>query len=478
MKTLVPRHRTALVRGTLSRPLATAIADGLVTSDACVFDYGCGRGDDLEHLTELGIDNAGWDPAHRPLEPLRPADVVNLGYVLNVIEDVDERAAALRRAWELTQRVLVVSARMTWDARGLRGRPVGDGILTSTGTFQKFYSQDELRTLVDDCLGAPTLPAAPGIVYVFRNPADAHNLLASRVHRRTAPPEPWICEELFTQHQDLLTPLVEFLTRHGRLPRGRELSGVDGIVRKLGSLARAFAIISSVTGEGHWDEVRARSMGDLLVYLALVRFGGRPRFSYLPVSLQHDVREFVGSYKAGCTRADQLLLASNRRDLVDLAISSSPVGKRTPTALYVHEDAAHLLPPVLRVLEGCGQTLVGTVPGANVIKLHRAQPVVSYLSYPDFGHRPHPTLSTALTVDLRTRTIDLRDYRHSPDPPLLHRTEEFLSPDDPRRSSLSAITKAEIDAGLYRFPERIGTVNGWLQVCEECNWTANMDPIA
>jgi hypothetical protein len=36
--------------------------------------------------------------------------VVTLGYVLNVIEDPGERAAALRQAWDHCRRLLVVAA--------------------------------------------------------------------------------------------------------------------------------------------------------------------------------------------------------------------------------------------------------------------------------------------------------------------------------------------------------------------------------
>ena len=36
--------------------------------------------------------------------------MVNLGYVVNVIEDPSERAEALRLAWKLTRQVLVVAA--------------------------------------------------------------------------------------------------------------------------------------------------------------------------------------------------------------------------------------------------------------------------------------------------------------------------------------------------------------------------------
>jgi DNA phosphorothioation-associated putative methyltransferase len=468
----VPRYRTALVRNALSRPLATALDDALITTDYTVFDYGCGRGTDLQHLTDLNITANGWDPNHRSDAPLHAAQVVNLGYVLNVIEDPDERATTLREAWNLTQEVLIVSARMTWDARGLRARPTGDGFITSTGTFQKFFTQDELRTLIQTTLDAPTLPAAPGIIYVFRDPTRAHTLLANRVHRRTTPPEPWICEQLYDQHSELLSPLLEFLTHRGRLPKANEIAEAGRITYHFGSLTRAFAVINTVTGTQHWEQQREHATADLLVFLALARFDGRPRFTHLPHVLQHDIREFTGTYKAACERADRLLLSSGRSNMVALAVSASPVGKQTPTALYIHTTALDHTPPVLRVLEGCARTLVGTVPGANVIKLHRDQALVSYLTYPEFGGNPHPTLATALTVNLRTRTVDLRDYRRSNNPPLLHRTEEFLAPDDPQREPLSQVTKGEVAAGLYEYPERIGTLLGWHSELERCLGTS------
>jgi hypothetical protein len=36
--------------------------------------------------------------------PRTPADVVNLGYVINVIEELAERRQALINAWELTRK--------------------------------------------------------------------------------------------------------------------------------------------------------------------------------------------------------------------------------------------------------------------------------------------------------------------------------------------------------------------------------------
>lgn len=465
MTTTIPRHRTAMARTALSRPLGGALDDGILHG-ATVFDFGCGRGDDLRRLATLGISCDGWDPAHRSHSERRPADVVNLGYVVNVIEEPAERQRVLLDAWALTQRVLIVSARLTWDARGLCGRAVGDGIVTSAGTFQKFYTQQELRAWIERTLQAPTLAAGPGIMYVFRDPTAAQALLVERVRRSSQPPQPWVSEQLYHEHQGLLAPLIDFLTRRGRMPRGHELGQIEAIRRRFGSTARAHAIIAAATGTERWEQLRKRHAANLLVYLALALFDQRPRFRDLPSAVQHDVRDFFNNYKDCCTKADRMLLTAGRQDTVDLACCTSQVGKLTPSALYVHASALGHLPPVLRVLEGCARTLVGSVPGANLIKLHREEPLVSYLSYPDFDTDAHPTLARAIVVNLRRLSIGMRDYSRSRNPPILHQKEEFLASDDPRRQRYERLTASEERHGLYGHPERIGTREGWRQVLD------------
>ncbi len=164
----IERHRTALGRGTLSRPLTLALEDGLL-AERTVFDYGCGRGDDLARLRRLGHQADGWDPVYRPQSERKPAELVNLGYVVNVIEDPLERAATLYFAWDLASDILVVSARMHWEAKTLRTRADhGDGVLTAHRTFQKFYDQDELRTWISTTLQVDPVAAAPGVFYAFK----------------------------------------------------------------------------------------------------------------------------------------------------------------------------------------------------------------------------------------------------------------------------------------------------------------------
>jgi len=89
--TQIERHKTALARYELSKPVKSLVEYGLLKLDTTFFDYGCGQGGDIRGLQALGHNADGWDPVHRPDAAKREADVVNLGYVLNVIEDPAER---------------------------------------------------------------------------------------------------------------------------------------------------------------------------------------------------------------------------------------------------------------------------------------------------------------------------------------------------------------------------------------------------
>ena len=457
----IARHRTALNRQEVSRPIRLALETQLLTPEADLLDYGCGRGDDVKRLRRRGIRCVGWDPVHRPRGTRRPADVVNLGYVVNVIEDPSERAETLLAAWGYCRTLLIVSARLTDEAKGVVGKEYADGLLTRLGTFQKYYKQSELREWIDRTLGVASVAAAPGVFYVFRDQGVMQSYLASRYRRRAAAPRLRKSDVLFEQHKDLLEPLMAFVAARGRLPEERELETAPRIAEALGSVRRAFTIVRRVTGEEQWDQIREERSQDLLVYLALARFGRRPRLSDLPRDLQLDVRAFFSRYSRACADADQLLFSAGHVDAVDAACRAAPVGKIMPDALYVHVTALPHLPAILRVYEGCARNYIGAVEGANVVKLHRGVPQVSYLAYPEFERDPHPALIGALLVNFQTRKTQYRDYAESENPPILHRKEEFLPPEHPLREKFARLTRQEERWGLYEKPEQIGTRAGW-----------------
>lgn len=460
----VARHKTALSRTALSRPIARAVDDNLITNSTTVFDYGCGRGGDLRRLNELGIKCAGWDPKFRPSAARESAELVNIGYVVNVIDDARERDEALRSAWRLARHVLIVSARLENDCRQLQGNSCKDGVLTSTGTFQKLYTQESLRDWVESTLQAKSVAAAPGIFYVFREPVIEQAFLATRVRRAAPRVRVRVSEALFAEHQQLLAGLMEFVEARGRLPRGGEFEAAPAIIEALGGLSNAFQIVKRVTGEERWDRVRVGRSEDLLVYLGLSRFGRRPRLSHLPEDLQFDIKDLFGSYKAGCAQADRLLYSVADAERVSEAARATRVGKRTPSALYVHVTALSELAPVLRVLDGCAKALVGTIDEATLVKFHLDRPAVSYLDYPDFETQAHPALRSGYIVRLDQLRVDYRNYADHLNPPILHRKETFIATSHPLYNRFARLTRSEARAGLYREPSRIGTRQGWQSV--------------
>lgn len=459
------RGRTALVRTALSRPITRAIDDGLIPGGTTVLDYGCGRGDDLRRLNRLGIACRGYDLNHRPDAPRTPAQLVNLGFVVNVIENPAERARTLREAWGLAQHVLVVAARLTSETRDLEGTAHHDGLRTSTGTFQKLFAQQELRAWIEHTLQHAAVAAAPGIFYIFREPALEQALLARRVRRSAVRPR--VSQALFNQHEAQLRRLMDFYEERGRLPRGEEIASHSELLAALGSPRAAFAIIRRLTGQEPWDRVRVARAADLLVYLALARFGRRLRPSELPDELRHDIRDLFGSHKAACEQADRLLFAIAETDRIKAACAAAPTGKRLPTALYVHIDALGHLAPILRVIEGTARALIGEIEETTLVKIHTDRPAVSYLDYPDFDTNPHPALRSGYIVRLDALRVDYRDYTGHANPPILHRKETFIASDDPRRAKFERLTRQEERAGLYAEPSRIGTQTAWAQLVRD-----------
>jgi DNA phosphorothioation-associated putative methyltransferase len=406
MTPAIPRHRTALKRTDLSRPAKCALRDGLISPETSVFDYGCGHGADVDLLGAQGIACVGWDPVFRPDQFLQEADVVQLGYVINVIEDPRERADTLARSWGLCRRLLVVAAQLQEQAHSQASAAFGDGVLTGIGTFQKYYGQGELKAYLEESLGVEAIPAEPGIFYLFREESARQTFLARRFRRRAAAPRKRVSEQRFELHRELLEDLMAVIADLGRLPEADEFSQAAVVVAEFGSLKRAFALVRRVTGDEEWETIRRRRSEDLLVYLALARFRKRPSLGQLPPVLQRDMRAFFGTWTRACAQADELLFRAGDPVAVDEACQRSSVGKLLPDDLYVHRSALDYLEPLLRVYEGCGRAYLGEVEGTTILKIHRRSGKLSYLAYPDFETDPHPALLRSLRLSLRTRQLD------------------------------------------------------------------------
>jgi DNA phosphorothioation-associated putative methyltransferase len=390
---------------------------------------------------------------------------VNLGYVLNVIEDVEERSAALREAWQLAQKVLVVASLVTADHRSCLSVPFADGVVTGLGTFQKYYTQGELKGYIERVLGAEALAASLGVFYVFRDEGMRQEYLRTQFTHPAPPLRPRISELLYEQHRDLLQPLAERFSDLGRLPEPDELPEHDQIRASLGSTRKAFRIIQRVTESSQWKDITARRRDDTIVHLALMRFGSRPPVSSLPIRLQRDIRAFLGPYSRACETSDEALFRSGaeRED----ACTNAPIGKLMPRALYIHQSALGYLPLSLRIMEGCARKYLGLQEGGTVLKFHRTEPELSYLMYPTFESEAHPALAGSIKFSLRSFEVVFRDYSNSGNPPVLHRKEEVVHQTHPQYETFSRLTQAEVKAGLLGTPS-IGNRDGWQVALAAC----------
>lgn len=462
----IDRHKAAISRNDFSKPVRLALEAGLFSTGTTFFDYGCGQGGDMERIAKLGYDSLGWDPYYRPDAELAEADVVNLGYIINVIESQAERREALIKAWALTRKVLIVAAQVL-IAQGNSQIAFGDGVITSRNTFQKYYDQEELKLYIDQVLGVDAVPIALGIYFVFRDEAQAQSFRASRFRSRVSVPKVQLQNKRFEDYKEMLTPLMTFFTDRGRLPTLEELPETEALSAEFGSLRRAFQIVLQATNPQEWDAISDRRRQDLLVYLALSHFDRRPKLRDLSPVIQMDIKSLFGGYQQACTAADLMLLSLGNLDVVAERCQSSAIGKKLANSLWVHVSAIEALDPLLRLYEGCASRTIGRPEEANVIKFHCRKPKITYLVYPDFDADPHPALYTSMQIDLRDLHVHYRDHDPNENPPVLHQKDLLVTPEYPHYEKFTKLSRQEEDWGLLDDWKRISDRRGWRSCLEE-----------
>ncbi|MCC5636218.1 DNA phosphorothioation-associated putative methyltransferase [Nostoc sp. CHAB 5844] len=457
----IERYRAAIARTEISRPVRLAIEWSILNQDTTFFDYGCGYGGDVQRVGNLGYTSAGWDPYYYPNQHITPADIVNLGYIVNVIEDIEERNQSLIKAWELTRKVLIVAAQVLINAPSKAQLAYNDGIVTSRNTFQKYYEQEELKKYIDEVLNVDAVPVALGVYFVFRDEAEKESFKAIRFFSRTFTPRVRIPSKRFEDYEEQLQPLMVFFTKRGRLPVKGELENEQELLSEFGNFRRAFAVVLQATDETEWDAIAYHRSLDIQVYLALTHFDKRPKFSQLAPEMRHDIKAFFGSYEEACEVADQKLFSLGKPKVVQTVCEKSKIGKHTRGALYVHVSALAALDPLLRIYEGCASRTIGRVDGATLIKYDLEKPQISYLFYPDFDTDPHPALKASITIDLKTLYVTHRDYANRANPPILHRKETFVISNYLQYEEFAKLTQQEQQLGLLKQKSDIGTRDGW-----------------
>lgn len=462
----VERHRTAIARDRLSAPMQALARHGLLSAERSVLDYGCGQGDDVRALKAGGIQAIGWDPHYAPRISLEPCDIVNVGFVLNVIEEPSERVATIRRAFELARECLAVAVMVIGKGAVRSHKAYGDGVLTGRGTFQKYYQQSELKEFLESALRVEAIAVGPGIFFVFKDKLLEQRFLLDRQRRaffplavELRPPldRPTLAERRLEALRPILDQLWQKMFELGR-PIAEEELPPDLLLEirtKIGSLRRAERLGRSPESLQKLAASRDARREDLLVYFGLNLFNGRTRYSTLPPELQRDISAFFGNAKSSFEEAKALLFSVGKPEVIDEACrqaSAQGLGYLIENeSLQIQSALVNQLPPALRCYVGCAAKLYGDFEAADVIKVHVRSGKLTLQFYDDFDSSPLPRLRERVKINMRDQKIDFFQYANRAETRLLFLKSRYMSSDQPGYDCQKEFDDALDGLGIFDF---------------------------
>jgi DNA phosphorothioation-associated putative methyltransferase len=439
----IARDKTAIVRYELSAPMKTLAKNGFLEGQYSIFDYGCGRGDDLRELEAHGLDVLGWDPNFLPDADKVNADLVNIGFVINVIEERNERIEALQNAWELTDKLLVASAMLANESYLAKFTPFKDGIITSRNTFQKYYTQSELKLFIELSLDEQAVAVAPGIYFIFKDKELEQEFLQNR-HRRNHSWEhksqPIDIKEaktklLFSTHNELFESFWQSCLLLGRCPAIDEFSKSDELIELLGTMKKAFRFCKGFYDTKDLAIAQQMRREDLLVYFAVGLFRKRKAYKHQSEQTKRDIQEFFGTYTDAQTQATELLFQIADVEKVEqecieanetLPASVLDCENDKFHSLTLHKKYLDLLSPQLRVYVSSALQLYGELDDIQLIKIHLTSGKLTLLGYERFYDSPLPQLKERVKIKMADQDVDFFDYITEDKRPVLLNKIEYI----------------------------------------------------
>ena len=437
MTSPIERRRTALRRSALSSPMQHLLRFGFLDGTRTLFDYGCGRGDDLRLLAEMKVSARGWDPVFRADVERRPADIVNLGFVLNVIEDAGERRETLKAAFALARKVLIVSVMLGYQSKREQFAAYEDGVRTQRNTFQKYYAQDEFRAYVEKTLGANAIPIAAGICLVFKDAVEEQLFLLARQQVRREwrllrrEPDSAAVASMIEDHREQMDAYWLRALELGRPAAPEECPEAQSLIRLVGSWRRVHEWVGRFFNPEEFEAAAIGRQEDLLVYFALSHFGRRRPVSELPDRLQRDVQFFFGSITKARNAGKRALFATGDSARLEeaAAFCHDELGigvLNDDHDLTFHQSVLGECLPLIRIYVGCALQLFGDAGSVDLIKVHLQSGKVTFLVYDDFEAAATPRLIERIKVDLPRLRVDFFDYVGEYEPqPLSEAREGF-----------------------------------------------------
>ncbi len=432
----VERHKTAINRNQLSQPMQVLARHHYLNGEYSVLDYGCGKGDDVRELEAHGINVTGWDPVHQPNVKYTRHDLVNLGFVLNVIEDRQERTQTLLNAWKYADKAIVIAVMVAGEAVINQFKPYKDGIITSRNTFQKYYSQGEIRYYIESTLNEKAIAVGQGIFLVFKDKMEEQTFLSERQHikrnwkqktqRQLALKPKKIRKDIIDKNSELFSDYWQTTLELGRIPANNEFEFSEQIRRLCGSHNKAHQALLKHFGEAVYKESHTKRKEDLLVYFALSLFEQRKPQSKMPESLKRDIKAFFPSYQQTLEQSKKLLFSVGDPIIINNAcqIAHKQLGcgsMEEGHSFTFHKKYLGELPTELRIYIACATQLYGDINEFELIKAHIRSGKVSLMRYDDWS-KDEPLLLERVKIKLRELDIDFFDYSGEFEPvPLLNK---------------------------------------------------------
>tara|TARA_R110002096_G_scaffold61399_3_gene152590 strand:+ start:319 stop:2190 length:1872 start_codon:yes stop_codon:yes gene_type:complete len=419
----IKRHKTALSRDKLSVPMQYLARKGYLEGQYTVFDYGCGKGDDLKELISHGLEAYGWDPAYRKDQDVINSDIVNLGYVINVIDDREERTNTLKKAFSLSNKILIISAMIASESIFNKFARYKDGVVTQKNTFQKYYSQGELKNYIEETLNCTAIAVNSGVFIVFKDEIEEQNYLYERQKShyvwsqyttKTTTIDIESAETTIFKNRQLFIDFWETLLDLGRIPASDEFEFMSQLKKSAGSIIKAVNVVTKYFGEELFEEAKRIRRDDLLIYFALGFFSKRQAYSRMPEGLQRDIKTFFGKYTSAREKGKLLLFSIAEPGVIYNACLEAhqqlPASQLNGRHDFVfHAQYINQCPKELRVYVGCAIQLYGDIDGVDLIKAHIGSGKVSFMIY-DNWDKDVPLLKERIKIKLREQDIDYFDY--------------------------------------------------------------------
>lgn len=440
LKVEVKRHKTAIARDHLSAPMKLLAKYGFLDGQFSILDYGCGRGDDIKELEAHGNECIGWDPVFSPDTPRVACDIVNLGYVLNVIEDRNERAETLKNAWKYASKMLIASVMVAGESVTRQFQPYKDGVITKINTFQKYYSQSEFRSYLESILGVSAIAVGQGIFVLFKDADMEQDFLIARQHvkrdwkqltlRKHRIQKNLVTIETIEKNQALFDDFWGTILDLGRPPANDEFEFTDQLRRVAKSNKQAFNVALNHYGEEIYEQAIDLRKNDLLLYFALGLFERRQAYTHMPNGLKRDIKIFFDSYKNAIDIATTALYSVGNPRLIEAKANEAFNTLKTGDFLEghswtIHRSSIQSLPVELRIYIGCGTQLYGDIDAFNLVKIHFTSGKVSLMRYDDWA-KDKPMLVERVKIKLRELDVDFFDYGAKFDSPPLENKKDFI----------------------------------------------------